>query len=127
LSVSCAFFVRRFNHAGAADHLHGRPRWPLCPSASTPAVHDLPTGEEPKEPVYGVQETGSIFIAEQQSTIETPPSHVCAARRWFVCSRQEERLRPRPAGSEIQRLHGVRTSSREGLLPRSACSNEDIE
>ena len=39
-----------------------------------------PTTDEQKEPVYiTIQETGSIFIAEQQTTIETLAADVCAA------------------------------------------------
>ncbi|KPF77546.1 biopolymer transporter [Brevundimonas sp. AAP58] len=39
-----------------------------------------PTSDEPQEPVYiTIQETGSIFIADVQSSIETLSSDVCAA------------------------------------------------
>ncbi|AQR62334.1 biopolymer transporter ExbD [Brevundimonas sp. LM2] len=39
-----------------------------------------PTGAEPKEPVYiTIQESGSIFIASQQTTIETLIPDVCSA------------------------------------------------
>jgi biopolymer transport protein ExbD len=39
-----------------------------------------PTDADPKEPVYiTIQETGSIFIADQQTTIETLATDVCTA------------------------------------------------
>ncbi len=44
-----------------------------------PATPPTPTTEQ-KDPVYiTIQDTGSIFIAEQQTTIETLAADVCAA------------------------------------------------
>ena len=52
-----------------------------------------PSGEEPKEPVYiTIQDTGSIFIAEKQTTIETLAVDVCAALGGGSPACQEERV-----------------------------------
>lgn len=57
-----------------------------APLATVSIRLDLPPATPPdpnveqKEPVYiTIQETGSIFIAEQQTTIETLAADVCAA------------------------------------------------
>src|ERR1700754_5363334 len=57
-----------------------------APLATVSIRLDLPPAqppanpEEQKDPVYiTIQETGSIFIAERQTTIETLAADVCAA------------------------------------------------
>src|SRR6218665_4048760 len=57
-----------------------------APLATVSIRLDLPPATPPdpnveqKEPVYiTIQETGSIFIAEQQTTIDTLAADVCAA------------------------------------------------
>jgi len=52
-----------------------------------------PTDDQQKEPVYiTIQDTGSIFIAEQQTTIDTLAVDVCAALGGGYPACKEERV-----------------------------------
>ncbi len=88
-----------------------------------------PTGEEPKEPVYiTIQDTGSIFLADQQTTIDTLAVDACAALGGGSPACQEERIfvRAQPevrynAFMEVMNELQAKGFYKVGLL------NEDIE
>ena len=88
-----------------------------------------PTGEEPKEPVYiTIQDTGSIFIAEQQTTIETLAVDVCAALGGGSPACQEERVfvRAQPEVTYDQFMEVMNALQEQGFY-KVGLLNEDIE
>ena len=88
-----------------------------------------PTGEEPKEPVYiTIQETGSIFIAEQQTTIETLAVDVCAALGGGSPACQEERVfvRAQPEVKYNAFMEVMNDLQKNGFY-KVGLLNEDIE
>ena len=104
-----------------------------APLATVSIRLDLPPAvpnndPNPKEPVYiTIQETGSLFIAENQTTIETLAADVCAAlqptpncqdERIFVRAQPEVRYN---AFMEVMNEMQARGFFKVGLL------NEDIE
>ena len=104
-----------------------------APLATVSIRLDLPPAvpnndPNPKEPVYiTIQETGSLFIAEQQTTIETLAADVCAAlqptprcqdERIFVRAQPEVRYN---AFMEVMNEMQENGFFKVGLL------NEDIE
>ena len=81
----------------------------------------------PEEPVYiTIQETGSIFIASQQSSIETLPVDVCAALGGGEC--REERVFVR-ADAEVKYNQFMEVMNRlqENGFLKVGLLNEDIE
>jgi biopolymer transport protein ExbD len=88
-----------------------------------------PTSDEVTEPVYiTIQDSGSIFIAEQQSTIETLAADVCSALGGGSPACQEERVfvRAQPEvryEAFMEVMNDLQTNGfyKVGLL------NEDIE
>ncbi|MES2860249.1 MAG: biopolymer transporter ExbD, partial [Pseudomonadota bacterium] len=67
-----------------------------------PPATPPPPGPPPKEPVYiTIQDTGSIFIADKQSSIDTLAVDVCAALGGGSPACQEERVFVR-AQPEVQ-------------------------
>jgi biopolymer transport protein ExbD len=87
-----------------------------------------PTDEEPKEPVYiTIQDTGSIFLADRQSTIETLASDVCVALA--VATRcQDERVfvRAQPEVKYEQFMEVMNELQDKGYF-KVGLLNEDIE
>ncbi len=107
-----------------------------APLATVSIRLDLPPptppvpGEVPPEPVYvTIQETGSIFIAAQQSTIETLAADVCVALgnpTGRGC--QEERLfiRAQPEVKYNQFMEVMNELQSKGFF-KVGLLNEDIE
>ena len=89
-----------------------------------------PTGEEPKEPVYiTIQETGSIFIAEQQTTIDTLAADVCAAvgnPTGRGCTEERVFVRAQPDVTYDQFMEVMNTLQENGFF-KVGLLNEDIE
>jgi biopolymer transport protein ExbD len=106
-----------------------------APLATVSIRLDLPPAtppdpaDQPKEPVYiTVQDTGSIFIAEQQTTIETLAADVCAALGGGdpLCKEERVFVRAQPevkynAFMEVMNDLQTHCFYKVGLL------NEDIE
>ncbi len=88
-----------------------------------------PTGDEPKEPVYiTIQDTGSIFIAEQQTTIETLAVDVCSALGGGSPACQEERVfvRAQPEVPYVAFMEVMNDLQKNGFY-KVGLLNEDIE
>ncbi len=88
-----------------------------------------PTEPNPKEPVYiTIQETGSIFIAEQQTTLDTLAADVCAALGGGQPACQQERVFVR-AQPEVQynQFMEVMNDLQENGFFKVGLLNEDIE
>ena len=87
-----------------------------------------PTEDEPKEPVYiTIQEDGSIFLADRQTSIETLTTDVCAALA--VATRcQDERVfvRAQPEVRYDQFMEVMNTLQENGYF-KVGLLNEDIE
>ncbi len=80
-----------------------------------------------EEPVYvTIQESGSLFIAAQQTTLETLPADVCAALGGGAC--REERLFIR-ADAEVKynSFMEVMNTLQENGFFKVGLLNEDIE
>jgi len=72
-----------------------------APMATVSMKLDMPPAQEPvtarKEPVYiTVQESGSLFIGEQRTTLATLPADVCAALGGGACREQRVFVRAEP-------------------------------
>ena len=72
-----------------------------APMATVSMKLDMPPAQEPvtarKEPVYiTVQESGSLFIDEQRTTLATLPADVCAALGGGACRDQRVFVRAEP-------------------------------
>jgi biopolymer transport protein ExbD len=87
-----------------------------------------PTTAEPKEPVYiTIQETGSIFLADRQTTIETLPVDVCAALAVTTDCREERVfVRAQPDVTYDQFMEVMNTLQENGFF-KVGLLNEDIE
>ncbi len=106
-----------------------------APLATVSIRLDLPPAtppnpnEEQKEPVYiTIQDSGSIFIAEQQTTIETLAVDVCAALGGGSPACQEERVFVR-AEPEVMynSFMEVMNDLQENGFYKVGLLNEDIE
>ena len=103
-----------------------------APLATVSMRLDLPppspnVTENPEEPVYiTIQESGSLFIAENATTIETLPADVCAALGGGAC--REERLFIR-ADAEVKynSFMEVMNTLQENGFFLVGLLNEDIE
>ena len=88
-----------------------------------------PTDPNPKEPVYiTIQDTGSIFIAEKQTTLDTLAADVCAALGGGQPACQQERVFVR-AQPEVQynQFMEVMNDLQENGFFKVGLLNEDIE
>ena len=86
-----------------------------------------PTDEEPKEPVYiTIQETGSIFIAERQTTIETLAADVCVALAAANCREERVFVRAQPEVKYDQFMDVMNALQEQGFY-KVGLLNEDIE
>jgi biopolymer transport protein ExbD len=87
-----------------------------------------PTADQPEEePVYiTIQESGSLFLAEQQTTMETLIPDLCAALGGGKC--QDERLfiRAQPEVKYNQFMEVMNKLQENGFL-KVGLLNEDIE
>ena len=94
-----------------------------------PPATPPPPGAPPPEPVYiTIQDTGSIFIAEQQTTIETLAVDVCAALGGGSPACQDERVfvRAQPEVQYNQFMEVMNDLQENGFL-KVGLLNEDIE
>ena len=104
-----------------------------APLATVSIKLDLPPPspnvvQSDKEPVYiSIQESGSIFIADKQSTIETLPGDVCAALGGGSPACREERVfvRAQPEVKYEQFMEVMNTLQRNGFF-QVGLLNEDI-
>ncbi|MEQ7155573.1 biopolymer transporter ExbD [Brevundimonas aurifodinae] len=89
-----------------------------------------PASDEPVEPVYiTIQETGSIFIADAQSAIETLPADVCAAvgnPTGRGCTEERVFVRAQPEVKYEQFMEVMNTLQENGFF-KVGLLNEDIE
>jgi biopolymer transport protein ExbD len=93
-----------------------------------PAVPPINPTEQ-KDPVYiTIQETGSIFIAEQQSSLETLPADVCAALGGGDPGCKQERVfvRAQPEVKYNQFMEVMNALQGSGFF-KVGLLNEDIE
>jgi biopolymer transport protein ExbD len=104
-----------------------------APLATVSIRLDLPPATPPSgevdEPVYiTIQETGSIFIAERQTTIETLAADVCAALGGGTPACQQERVFVR-AQPEVRynQFMEVMNDLQENGFYKVGLLNEDIE
>ena len=101
---------------------------PNSSSDPTPAVPP-PPGQAQKDPVYiTVQETGSIFIADKQSSIEGLAADVCAALGGGDPACKEERVFVR-ADADVQynQFMEVMNDLQSKGFYKVGLLNEDIE
>jgi biopolymer transport protein ExbD len=102
-----------------------------APLATVSIRLDLPPATPPAgevdEPVYiTIQETGSIFIAERQSTIETLPADVCAALGGGACREERVFVRAQPEVKYNQFMEVMNRLQENGFF-KVGLLNEDIE
>jgi biopolymer transport protein ExbD len=106
-----------------------------APLATVSIKLDLPPATPPanpekeKEPVYiTIQETGSIFLAEKQTTIETLAADVCGALGGGSPACREERVfvRAQPEVKYNQFME-VMNKLQENAFYKVGLLNEDIE
>jgi biopolymer transport protein ExbD len=106
-----------------------------APLATVSIKLDLPPATPPanpekeKEPVYiTIQETGSIFLAEKQTTIETLAADVCGALGGGSPACREERVfvRAQPEVKYNQFMEVMNELQKNGFY-KVGLLNEDIE
>jgi biopolymer transport protein ExbD len=105
-----------------------------APMATVSIRLDLPPAtppanpEEVKEPVYiTIQETGSIFLADRQTTIETLAADVCTALAVPTDCREERVfVRAQPDVTYDQFMEVMNTLQENGFF-KVGLLNEDIE
>ena len=87
-----------------------------------------PTTDEPTEPVYiTIQDTGSIFLADRQTTIETLAVDVCTALAVPTNCREERVfVRAQPDVTYDQFMEVMNTLQENGFF-KVGLLNEDIE
>ena len=85
-----------------------------------------PNDPNPKEPVYvTIQDSGSLFIADQQTTIETLPADVCAALGGGACREERVFIRAQPEVKYSQFMEIMNNLQENGFL-QVGLLNEDI-
>ena len=104
-----------------------------APMATVSIRLDLPPATPPppgeiKEPVYiTIQDTGSIFIADRQSTIETLAADVCAALAVATaCTEERVFVRAQPEVKYEQFMEVMNELQEKGYF-KVGLLNEDIE
>ena len=107
-----------------------------APLATVSIRLDLPPAtppqdnEKPKEPVYiSIQDSGSIFIAEKQTTIQTLAADVCAEvgnPTGLGCTEERVFVRAQPDVSYNQFMEVMNDLQTHGFL-KVGLLNEDIE
>ncbi|MDP3655847.1 MAG: biopolymer transporter ExbD [Brevundimonas sp.] len=86
-----------------------------------------PTTDEPKEPVYiTIQDTGSIFIAERATSIETLAADVCVALAAANCREERVFVRAQPEVKYNEFMEVMNTLQENGFF-KVGLLNEDIE
>ena len=95
-----------------------------------PPATPPPPGAPPKEPVYiSIQDSGSIFIAEKQTTIETLAADVCAEvgnPTGLGCTEERVFVRAQADVSYNQFMEVMNDLQTHGFL-KVGLLNEDIE
>ena len=95
-----------------------------------PPATPPPPGAPPKEPVYiTIQETGSIFIAEKQSSIETLAADVCFAvgnPTGKGCTEERVFVRAQPEVKYNQFMEVMNDLQENGFF-KVGLLNEDIQ
>ena len=103
-----------------------------APLATVSIRLDLPPATPPppgvvKEPVYiTIQDTGSIFLAERQTTIETLAADVCVALAAANCRDERVFVRAQPEVRYDQFMEVMNTLQENGFF-KVGLLNEDIE
>ncbi len=107
-----------------------------APLATVSIKLDLPPAtppvnpEQQKEPTYiSIQESGSIFIADKQTTIETLPADVCASvgnPTGKGCQQERVFIRAQPEVKYNQFMEVMNTLQKNGFF-QVGLLNEDIE
>jgi len=86
-----------------------------------------PTTDEVKEPVYiTIQDTGSIFLADRQTTIETLAADVCVALAAANCRDERVFVRAQPEVQYNEFMAVMNTLQENGFF-KVGLLNEDIE
>ena len=92
-----------------------------------PATPPAPT-DKPKEPVYiTIQESGSIYIAEQETSIEKLPADVCAAQDVTTDCREERVFVRAQPEVKYNQFMEVMNKLQENGFYKVGLLNEDIE
>ena len=92
-----------------------------------PAVPN-PSNEKPKEPVYvTIQESGSIYIAEKETSIATLPADVCAAQAVATDCREERVFVRAQPEVKYNQFMEVMNKLQENGFYKVGLLNEDIE
>jgi biopolymer transport protein ExbD len=103
-----------------------------APMATVSIRLDLPPATPPppgeiKEPVYiTIQDTGSIFLADRQTTIETLAADVCVALAAANCREERVFVRAQPEVKYDQFMEVMNTLQENGFF-KVGLLNEDIE
>ena len=91
-----------------------------------PAVPN-PSNEKPKEPVYvTIQESGSIYIAEKETSIATLPADVCAAQAVATDCREERVFVRAQPEVKYNQFMEVMNKLQENGFYKVGLLNEDI-
>ena len=86
-----------------------------------------PPGMEQKDPVYiTIQETGSIFIADKQTTLEGLTGDVCIALGGGACKEERVSVRADPEVTYNQFMEVMNELQAKGFF-KVGLLNEDIE
>jgi biopolymer transport protein ExbD len=106
----------------------------LVPLATVSIKLDLPpavpsvTDEKPKEPVYiTIQESGGIYIAEQETSVATLPADVCAAQDVTTDCREERVFVRAQPEVKYNQFMEVMNKLQENGFYKVGLLNEDIE
>ncbi len=92
---------------------------PAVPSATT---------EKPKDPVYvTIQESGSIYIAEKETTVAQLPADVCAAQNVTTDCREERVFVRAQPEVKYNQFMEVMNKLQENGFYKVGLLNEDIE
>ena len=93
-----------------------------------PATPPPPSAEKPKDPVYvTIQETGSIFLADRQSTIETLAADLCGALQPTPNCKEERVFVRAQAEVKYAQFMEVMNDLQENGFYKVGLLNEDIE
>ena len=105
-----------------------------APLATVSIKLDLPpavpseTNEKPKDPVYvTIQESGSIYIAEKETSIATLPADVCAAQNVTTDCREERVFVRAQPEVKYNQFMEVMNKLQENGFYKVGLLNEDIE
>ena len=104
-----------------------------APMATVSIRLDLPPAtpplnpEQEKEPVYiTIQETGALFLADRETTLETLPADVCVALAAENCREERVFVRAQPEVRYDQFMEVMNTLQENGFF-KVGLLNEDIE